>query len=91
MAKRDSTIRPPVFLLGRGRHVTRIELEDRPLLIRSTVNRGRVVHHAGNVAFLSRADAVAFVGAPALDQYRQDIHDSFRRSGAGPHPYHVDD
>ena len=90
MASND--IRPPVVLLGRGRHVTRIELKDRPLLIRSTVNRGRVVHHAGNVAFLSRAAAVAFVGAPAPNQYCQDIHDSFPgRSGARPHFYHVDD
>lgn len=85
-----SVIRPPVFLLGRGRHVTRIELEDRPLLIRSTVNRGRVVHHAGNVAFLSRADAVAFVGAPPPDQYSQNIWDSFPRSSATVHPYHRD-
>ena len=62
------------------------------LVIRSTVNRGRVIHHAGNVAFLSRAAAVEHVGTPPPDQYRQDIWDSFPgRSGARPHPYHIDD
>lgn len=57
-------------------------------VIRSTVHQGRVIHHAGNVAFLSRAAAVAFVGAPPPNQYRQDIWDSF---SPGAHPYHVDD
>lgn len=94
MAKRDSTIRRPVFLLGRGRHTTVIDIVDPPLdpVIRSSVHCGRVVHHVGSISFLSRAAAVEHVGAPAPDQYRQNIHDSFpERSGARPHPYHVDD
>lgn len=86
----SKSIRLPIIELGRGRHTTRIKVVDRPLVIRSTVNRGRVVHHAGNITFLRRADAIAFVGAPAPDQYHQDIWDSFPERRAVVHPYHRD-
>src|SRR5690606_31837 len=56
---------------SRSRHTTVIDIVDPPLdpVIRSSVHRGRVVHHVGNVAFPARA-TVEHVGAlaPNVDE-----------------------